>query len=60
MQPKTSRDIASGPQRKDTRREHEKAVIRDADKTESADWDKIHGDGDQLDLDEPEHSAGRV
>jgi hypothetical protein len=53
MKSKSSREIPAGPQRKDTERELKKAVIRDADKTETADWDKVHGDGDQLGLDEP-------
>lgn len=53
MQSKSSRDIPSAPTRKDTKREFEKAVIKDADKTETKDWDKIHGDGDQLGLDKP-------
>ena len=61
MQPKTSREISDGPRAKDTKREHESAVIKDADKTEVSDRDKIHGDGDQLDLDRPERrSIGRV
>ncbi len=59
MQPNTSRDIPAGPQGKDTKREHEKAVIKDADKTETKDWDKIHGDGDQLDLDHQEPRTTR-
>ncbi len=54
MQSKSSRDIPAGPKRKDTERELDKAIIKDADKTETRDWDKIHGDGDQLDLDKPE------
>lgn len=58
MHSKSSRDIASAPARKDTKREFEKAVIKDADKTETKDWDKIHGDGDQLDLDKPEQQGG--
>lgn len=56
--PKSSRDIPAGPTRKDTQRELEKAVVKDADKTETRDWDKIHGDGDQLDLDRPEQRRG--
>ncbi len=57
MQPKSSRDMPAGPQRKDTKRELETAVIKDADKTETKDWDKVHGDGDQLDLDIPQRSG---
>ncbi len=61
MTSKSSRDLHGGPQRKDTKREFEKAVIKDADKTETKDRDKIHGDGDQLGLDEPERrTIGRV
>ncbi len=37
MKSKSFREIHGGLQRKDTGREREKAVIEDADKTESAD-----------------------
>ncbi len=59
MHSKSSRDIPSAPARKDTKRDFEKAAIKDADKTETRDWDKIHGDGDQLDLDKPERTRGQ-
>ncbi len=52
----SSRDIPAEP-RKDRDREQQKAVIKDADKTESKDWDNVHGDGDQLDLDKPERKS---
>lgn len=62
MQPKTSRDISGSLPRKDIGRDRKQAVIEDADKTETKDWDKVHGDGEQLDLDMPEarRTAGRT
>jgi hypothetical protein len=57
MKSKSSRDLPAAPPRKDTAREFEKAVVEDAGKTETADWDKVHGDGDQLDLNKPERRA---
>lgn len=63
MQPKTSRDLPAEPPRKDTRREQEKAVVKDADKTEGKHRDRIHGDGDSigLDHDNPAHrTTGRA
>ncbi|SFL34529.1 hypothetical protein SAMN03159423_1352 [Bradyrhizobium sp. NFR13] len=51
MKPKTSRDIPGPGPRKDEQRAREKAVIKDADKTDQADRDIIHGDGDNIGLD---------
>ena len=51
MKPKTSRDIPGPAPRKDEQRAQEKAVIKDADKTDQADRDTIHGDGDNIGLD---------
>ncbi|RTL50747.1 MAG: hypothetical protein EKK40_11565 [Bradyrhizobiaceae bacterium] len=61
MQPKSasSRDMKGSLPRKDSEREKNQAVIKDADKTETKDWDKVHGDGSQLDLDKPERNAQR-
>lgn len=36
--------------RKDTERETDRAIIQDADKTEGADRDLVHGDGGTLGL----------
>jgi hypothetical protein len=38
--------------RRDTERDTEKAIIKDADKTDVADRDRVHGDGQKLDMDE--------
>ena len=51
MKPKTARDIPGPGPRKDEQRAQEKAVIKDADKTDQADRDAIHGDGDDIGLD---------
>ena len=53
MQPKTSRDLPPSPPKKDEQREQERAAVKDAGKTEQADWDRVHGKGDTLDLDKP-------
>lgn len=37
--------------RKDTERETQKAMVKDAGKTNEARRDKVHGDGDTVDLD---------
>jgi hypothetical protein len=47
----SSRDIPAEP-RKDKDREQQKAIIKDADKTDQADRDRIHGDGHDIDLDQ--------
>ena len=49
--PKTSRDIPAQEPRKDEAREQQKAAIKDADKTGQSDWDRVHGDGDEIGLD---------
>jgi hypothetical protein len=46
----SSRDIPAEPH-KDKDREQQKAIIKDADKTDQADRDRIHGDGHDIDLD---------
>ncbi|WP_211911528.1 hypothetical protein [Tardiphaga alba] len=51
MMGKSSRDLPDEP-RKDKAREQEKAVIKDADKTDQADRDRVHGDGGDIGLDE--------
>ncbi|MDB5626802.1 MAG: hypothetical protein JWR73_2604 [Tardiphaga sp.] len=50
MPPTTSRDIESEPPRKDSEREQQAAVIKDADKTEQADRERVHGDGKDIGL----------
>jgi hypothetical protein len=50
MTAKSSRDLPDEP-RKDKSREQEKAVIEDADKTDQADRDRVHGDGGDIGLD---------
>lgn len=52
MQPKTSRDIPGEQPRKDKEREQQQAVIKDADKTGQSDWDRVHGDGSEIGLDD--------
>ncbi|MDB5502536.1 MAG: hypothetical protein JWR89_2438 [Tardiphaga sp.] len=51
MPPKTSRDLPGTEPRKDEEREQQQAVVKDADKTEQADWDRVHGDGHEIGLD---------
>ncbi|MBY0382053.1 MAG: hypothetical protein K2W78_09070 [Xanthobacteraceae bacterium] len=48
----SSRDFGQEPLRKDTEREQNKAVVKDADKTDSKDRDNVHGDGKSLGLDD--------
>lgn len=50
MPPKTSRDIPGSEPRKDEQREQQNAVIKDADKTGQSDWDRVHGDGGDIGL----------
>jgi hypothetical protein len=50
MPPKTSRDIPGPEPRKDSEREQQDAIIRDADKTGQADRDRVHGDGSGIGL----------
>ena len=47
----SSRDVPADP-RKDKDREQQKAVIKDADKTDQADRDRVHGDGEDIGLDQ--------
>jgi hypothetical protein len=51
MQPKTSRDIPGSEPRHDTERDQEKAMVKDSDKTDQADRDRVHGDGGDIGLD---------
>ena len=51
MPPKTSRDLPGAEPRQDDERDQQKAVIEDADRTEQADWDRVHGDGSEIGLD---------
>lgn len=51
MKPKTSRGIPGPGPRRDEQRAQEKAVIRYADRTDQADRDTIHGDGDDIGID---------
>ena len=51
MEPKTSKDLPPSPPRKDERRDREEVAVVDAEKTEQADWDRVHGDGGKLGLD---------
>lgn len=37
--------------RKDNAREQQKAIVKDADKTDQADRDRVHGDGHDVGLD---------
>jgi hypothetical protein len=50
MPPKSSNDLLQSPPRKDAAREMQDAIVEDADKTEGADRDLVHGDGGTLDL----------
>ena len=52
MQPKTSRDIPGQQPRKDSERAQQQAIIKDADKTGQTDWDRVHGDGSEIGLDD--------
>ena len=52
MPPKTSsRDLPGPGPRKDAERDEREAVIKDADKNDGWDREKVHGDGDELGLD---------
>ena len=51
MQPKTSRDLPPSPPRQDERREREQAAVKDADQSAESERDRVHGDGDAIDLD---------
>jgi hypothetical protein len=51
MPARSSRDLPGPDPRKDEQREQQQAIVKDADKTEGRDRDKIHGDGHDLGLD---------
>ncbi|RYX91683.1 MAG: hypothetical protein EON84_12425 [Bradyrhizobiaceae bacterium] len=46
----SSRDLPDEP-RKDEARDLEKAIVEDADETDQADRERIHGDGKDIGLD---------
>ena len=50
MTPKTSNDLPAPETRKDIGRETRDAIIKDADKTDVADRDLVHGEGGTIDL----------
>ena len=52
MTPTPSRDIKGQPPRKDREREQQDAVVKDADQTDQAERDRVHGDGHEIGLDE--------
>ena len=47
MKPKTSRDLPAEPPHRDKERENRAAIAKDADKTNDADRDLVHGDGSE-------------
>jgi hypothetical protein len=50
MDPKTSRDLPGAAPRHDDERDQQKAVIKDADKSDGRDREDIHGDGEEIGL----------
>jgi hypothetical protein len=48
MPPKTSQDMPGNEPRVDKDRDEKCAEIKDADKTETANRDKVHGDGHEI------------
>ena len=51
MKPKSSRDLPlHQPPKKDAEREDARARVKDADKTDVADRDLVHGDGGTIDI----------
>jgi hypothetical protein len=52
MRPKTSRDMPGNEPRVDKRRDEKRAEIKDADKTETVNRDKVHGDGKDIGIGE--------
>jgi hypothetical protein len=48
--PQSSEDLPGPEPRRDTGRETQQAIIKDADKTEGSDRDLIHGDGGTIEL----------
>jgi hypothetical protein len=51
MTPKSSRDLPGPEPRKNTERDDEKARVKDADKNDGEDRDRVHGDGSEIGLD---------
>jgi hypothetical protein len=51
MPPKTSRDMPPSEALEDKERDETSAIIRDADKKDTANRDKVHGDGSEIGLD---------
>jgi hypothetical protein len=49
MTAQSSRDMPAEP-RKDKDRDQQEAVVQDADKTDQADRDRVHGDGQNIGL----------
>ena len=56
---RSSRDFGDEPLRDDTKRDLKKGIVKDADKTESREWDTIHGDGSTLGLDNRGTESGK-
>jgi hypothetical protein len=52
MPPKTSRDMPGNEPRVDKHRDEKRAEIKDADKTETVNRDKVHGDGKDIGIGE--------
>jgi hypothetical protein len=50
IRPKSSKDLPRPKPREDTERETREAIVKDADKTDGADRDLVHGDGGTIDL----------
>ena len=48
--PQSSEDLPGPEPHKDTERKTREALIKDADKTDGADRDLVHGDGGTIDL----------
>jgi len=46
----TSRNLPGPEPVKDTERDTDRAKIKDADKNDGADRDRVHGDGSKIDL----------
>jgi hypothetical protein len=50
MPPKTSRDMPGSEPQRDKDRDEKSAEIQDADKTDTPNRDKVHGDGGDIGL----------
>jgi hypothetical protein len=48
--PQSSEDLPGPEPRRDTERETQQAMVKDADKTDGSDRDLIHGDGETIEL----------